>query len=52
MLHDFAIRNQIPFHVTYSKESRTRIDFYPASEANRASIRELAEGLTLNVILN
>ena len=52
MVHDFAIRNQIPFHVTYSKESRTRIDFYPASEANRASIRKLAEGLTLNVNLN
>ena len=52
MVHDFAIRSQIPFHVTYSKESRTRIDFYPASEANRASIRKLAEGLTLNVILN
>lgn len=52
MVHDFAIRNQIPFHVTYSQESRTRIDFYPASEANRASIRKLAEGLTLNVILN
>jgi hypothetical protein len=52
MVHDFAIRSQIPFHVTYFNESRTRIDFYPASEANRASIRKLAEGLTLNVILN
>jgi hypothetical protein len=52
MVHDFAIRNQIPFRVSYSNEARPCIDFYPASEANRESIRKLAEALTLNVILN
>jgi len=52
MVHDFAIRNQIPFRVSYSNEARPCIDFYPASEANRESIRNLAEALSLNVILN
>jgi hypothetical protein len=52
MVHDFAIRNQIPFRVSYSNDARPCIDFYPASEANRESIRKLAEALTLNVILN
>jgi hypothetical protein len=52
MVHDFAIRNQIPFRVSYSNDARPCIDFYPASEANRESIMKLAEALTLNVILN
>ena len=52
MVHDFAIRNQIPFRVSYSNEARPYIDFYPVSEANRESIRKLAEALSLNVILN
>ena len=52
IVHDFAIRNQIPFRVTAVPNSSSCIDFYPFSEANREAIRKFAEELALNIIVN
>jgi hypothetical protein len=52
LLHDFALRNQIPFRVTIIEDSRKQIDFYPSSAENNQLIYNLAEALTLEVTSN
>jgi hypothetical protein len=52
LLHDFALRNQIPFRVTVIEDSRKQIDFYPSSAENSQLIYNLAEALTLEVTSN
>ena len=52
LLHDFALRNQIPFGVTVIEDSRKQIDFYPSSAENSQLIYNLAEALTLEVTSN
>ena len=52
LLHDFALRNQIPFRVMVIEDSRKQIDFYPSSAENSQLIYNLAEALTLEVTSN
>jgi hypothetical protein len=52
LLHDFALRNQIPFRVMVFEDSRKQIDFYPSSAVNSQLIYNLAEALTLEVTSN
>jgi hypothetical protein len=52
LLHDFALRNQIPFRVMVMEDSRKQIDFYPSSAENSQLIYNLAEALTLEVTSN
>jgi hypothetical protein len=52
LLHDFALRNQIPFRVMVFEDSRKQIDFYPSSAENSQLIYNLAEALTLEVTSN
>ena len=52
LIHDFALRNQIPFRVMVFEDSRRQIDFYPSSAENSQLIYNLAEALTLEVTSN
>ncbi|MEY3049325.1 MAG: hypothetical protein RL365_1363 [Bacteroidota bacterium] len=52
LLHDFALRNQIPFRVMVIENVRKQIDFYPSSAENSQLIYNLAEALTLEVTSN